>query len=108
MCCPTSDGGAAAIICSEEFVRKHNLQNQAIEIVGMATATDTPRLYEQQSMIELTGSDMTRISAKKALSEAGITINDVKVIECARPLPIATSKALGLTIHRCHDCFAAN
>lgn len=84
MCCPTSDGGAAAIICSEEFVKKHKLENQAIEIVGMATATDTPHLYEDKSMIELTGSDMTRISTKQALKEAGVTINDVKVIECVQ------------------------
>ena len=27
MCCPTSDGAAAAIICSEDYVIKNNLQN---------------------------------------------------------------------------------
>lgn len=32
MCCPTSDGGACAIIASEEFVHKHKLENQAIEM----------------------------------------------------------------------------
>ena len=26
MSAPTGDGGAAAVLCSEEFVRKHNLQ----------------------------------------------------------------------------------
>src|SRR4029077_1703470 len=29
-CCPTSDGAAAAIVCSEDFVKKHNLQAQAV------------------------------------------------------------------------------
>lgn len=26
-CCPTSDGAACAIVCSEEFVKKHGLEN---------------------------------------------------------------------------------
>jgi sterol carrier protein 2 len=26
-CCPTSDGAAAAVVCSEEFVRAHGLQD---------------------------------------------------------------------------------
>lgn len=54
MCCPTSDGGSAAIIASEDFVKKHNLQNQAIEIVGQSMTTDSPALYSR-SRIELTG-----------------------------------------------------
>lgn len=29
MCCPTSDGGAACVLASEDFVRKHGLENQA-------------------------------------------------------------------------------
>lgn len=35
MASPTADGGAAAIVCSEEFVRKNNLQSKAVEIAGM-------------------------------------------------------------------------
>ena len=30
-CCPTSDGAAAAILASEEFVRKHGLQDRVSE-----------------------------------------------------------------------------
>jgi acetyl-CoA acetyltransferase len=26
-CCPTSDGAAAAILCSESFIKKHGLEN---------------------------------------------------------------------------------
>ena len=33
-CSPTSDGSAAAILCSEDFVRKHGLEDQAVEILG--------------------------------------------------------------------------
>lgn len=34
MCSPTSDGAACCIVASEEFVRRHGLENQAIEIVA--------------------------------------------------------------------------
>lgn len=55
MCCPTSDGAACAIVASEAFVLKHGLQNQAIEIVGQSMTTDSPRLFNDLSAIELTG-----------------------------------------------------
>merc|ERR1719310_2747886 len=29
-CSPTSDGAGAAIVCSEEFVKKHGLEGQAV------------------------------------------------------------------------------
>jgi len=100
MCCPTSDGAACAIVCSEAFVKKHNLQNQAIEIVSQGElverylpevlltlrlfsgmATDSTRLFEDRSAIELAGSDMTRMAAKEAFSKAKIGPEDVQVIE---------------------------
>jgi sterol carrier protein 2 len=37
---PTSDGAGAAILASEDFVKKHNLQKQAVEIVGQAMTSD--------------------------------------------------------------------
>ncbi|KAK4057875.1 hypothetical protein OIO90_001094 [Microbotryomycetes sp. JL221] len=88
-CCPTSDGAACAIIASEDFVKKHNLQNQAIEIVGQSMTTDSPRLFNDRSAIELTGADMTRKAAQAAYKQAGISPADLSVIEL-------------------HDCFAAN
>ncbi|KAI5479782.1 hypothetical protein MNV49_002594 [Pseudohyphozyma bogoriensis] len=89
MCCPTSDGAACAIIASEAFVRKHRLENQAIEIAAMAMTTDSPKLFEERSAIELAGADMTRVGARRAFEEAGITAEEVSVVEL-------------------HDCFAAN
>lgn len=89
MCCPTSDGGAAAVICSEAFVIKHGLQNQAIEIAGISMTTDSIRLFEDRSAIELTGADMTRRAAAAVYAQAGITADQLSVIEL-------------------HDCFAAN
>jgi len=42
-CCPTSDGSGAAILASGDFVKKHGLENKAVEILGMA---DGDRLYQ--------------------------------------------------------------
>lgn len=53
-CCPTSDGSACCIIASESFVKKHKLEAQAIEIVGMEMATDLPSTFGKSS-IDLVG-----------------------------------------------------
>ncbi|GAA5855735.1 hypothetical protein JCM8547_001663 [Rhodosporidiobolus lusitaniae] len=88
MCCPTSDGAACAIVCSESFVRSHGLENQAIEIAAQASTTDSPKLYSR-SGIELAGADMTRRAAREVWEKSGVKPEDVQVIEL-------------------HDCFAAN
>ncbi|CAO1625821.1 unnamed protein product [Parajaminaea phylloscopi] len=99
MCSPTSDGGAAAVVCSEEFIKAHNLQDRAIELAGLGIATDSPKLYEDKSRIELAGADMSRRAAAKAYKQAGITAKDVQVIElhdCFAPNELVTYPALGL------------
>ncbi|KAL8277963.1 hypothetical protein RQP46_009595 [Phenoliferia psychrophenolica] len=88
-CCPTSDGAACAIVASEEFVKRHGLENQAIEIAGMSLKTDSPRLFDDRSAVEIAGSDMTRTAGKDALKQAGISMDQCCVVEL-------------------HDCFAAN
>ncbi|KAL8807690.1 MAG: hypothetical protein Q9223_004249 [Gallowayella weberi] len=88
-CCPTSDGGASAIIVSEAFLAaRPHLRSQAILIAGQCLATDAPSLFNR-SAISLVGFDMTRYAAKTALEEAGYSPKDVKVCEL-------------------HDCFSAN
>ncbi|KAI1298182.1 Non-specific lipid-transfer protein-like 2 [Halotydeus destructor] len=88
-CCPTSDGAAAAVLASEEFVVKHNLQDQAIEIMAMEMTTDAPSVFKERSAIKLIGFDMVKNCAEKAYKMAGIKPTDVQVIEL-------------------HDCFSAN
>jgi sterol carrier protein 2 len=87
-CCPTSDGAGAAILCSEEFVKKHGLQDRAVEILGMAMTTDTESTFSKSSM-KLVGTDMTRDAARKVYEQAGVGPEDVDVVEL-------------------HDCFSAN
>jgi hypothetical protein len=78
------------VIVSESFLAAHPyLRSTAIQIAGQSLATDSSKLYESKSAIELIGSDMTRNAAKRAYEQAGITPKDVSVIEL-------------------HDCFTTN
>jgi len=88
-CCPTSDGSAAAILCSLNFVNKHKLHHQAVEIIGMSMATDFKSSFEDKSCIKMVGFDLTRSAAEAAYKQAKISPNDVQVIEL-------------------HDCFSCN
>ncbi|CAO3648942.1 unnamed protein product [Cunninghamella echinulata] len=98
-CCPTSDGAGCAILASEQFVAKHNLWDQAVEIVAQVMATDSPKMLSTDS-IEWAGADMTRRAANDVYKKAGITANDVQVIElhdCFSANELLTYDALGLT-----------
>lgn len=50
---PTSDGSAAAVLCSLDFVKKHNLQDKAVLIVGMEMATDFPSTFKEGSCMKM-------------------------------------------------------
>ena len=98
-CCPTSDGAGAAILVSEDFVRKHNLQAKAVEILGMAMTTDFPSTFEEKSCIKLVGSDMTKKAAQKVYEASGLGPDDVDVVElhdCFSCNEMITYEALGL------------
>jgi sterol carrier protein 2 len=98
-CCPTSDGSAAAVLASEEFVKKHNLQDKAVEILGQAMVTDTGDTFDSKSSIKLIGSEMTRIAANRVYEHTGLGPEDVDVIElhdCFSTNELITYEALGL------------
>ena len=50
---PTSDGSAAVVLANENFVKKYNLELQAVEILGMEMATDLPSTFQDNSCIKL-------------------------------------------------------
>lgn len=88
-CCPTSDGGAAAVLVSQDFLdARPHLKEQAILIAGQCLATDAPSLFSR-SAIDLMGFEMTKYAAETAMAEAKVTPAEVKVCEL-------------------HDCFSAN
>ncbi|HUI27241.1 MAG TPA: lipid-transfer protein, partial [Candidatus Kryptonia bacterium] len=98
-CCPTSDGAGAAILASEDFVKKHNLQNQAVEILGMAMATDLGSTFDEKSCIKLIGYDMARKAAEKVYQQSGFGPENVDVVElhdCFSCNELITYEALGL------------
>jgi sterol carrier protein 2 len=98
-CCPTSDGAAAAILCSKDVVRRHGLEAQAVEIAGMAMTTDFPSTFDEKSSIKLIGSDMTRAAAQRVYEQSGVGPEDVDVIElhdCFSANELVTYEALGL------------
>jgi acetyl-CoA acyltransferase len=87
-CSPTSDGSGAAILASERFVDEHELGGRAVEIVGQAMVTDMRDTFDGTAA-GLVGKHMSRAAADKVYTQAGITADDVDVIEL-------------------HDCFSAN
>lgn len=88
-CCPTSDGGAAAVVVSQAFLdARPHLKDQAIMIAGQKLATDNTSLYNRSS-IDLMGFGMSRGACREAIAQAGVNVKDIKVCEL-------------------HDCFSAN
>ncbi len=87
-CCPPTCGAAAAVLASDEFVKKHGISNP-VYIAAQAMATDFASSFEEKSMIKMVGYDMTVSSAKQVYEEAGLGPDDVDVVEL-------------------HDCFSAN
>lgn len=88
-CCPTSDGGAAAVLVSQDFLdARPHLKDQAVLIAGQSLNTDTSTVFSR-SIIDLMGFGMNQKAMKIATEEAGVNPTDVKVCEL-------------------HDCFSAN
>jgi sterol carrier protein 2 len=88
-CCPTSDGAGAAILASEDFVRRHGLEGKAVEILGMSMTTDFASSFDEKSDIKLVGFDMTKKAAEQVYEQSGFGPENVDVVEL-------------------HDCFSAN
>jgi acetyl-CoA acetyltransferase len=98
-CCPTSDGGGAAIIASEDFVRKHGLEAQAVEILGQHMSTDFSSTFDEKSMIKMVGSDVTKAAAQTVYEQSGLGPENVDVVElhdCFSCNEMITYEALGL------------
>jgi acetyl-CoA acetyltransferase len=86
--CPPTCGGAAAVLCTDGYARKRNL-NTHVEIVGQGFETDHPEALEGANMLDLIGPAMARAAAAKAYSQAGWGPADAQVLEL-------------------HDCFTVN
>ncbi len=97
-CCPPTCGAAAAVLCSDEFAKKHGISNP-VYIAGQAMTTDYPSSFEEKSMIKMVGYDMAKNAAQKVYEQTGIGPADVQVVElhdCFTANELLTYEALGL------------
>jgi acetyl-CoA acetyltransferase len=97
-CCPPTCGAAAAVLASDEFVRKHGLA-KPVYIAAQAMTTDFPSTFEEKSMIKMVGYDMAKSCAAKVYEKAGLGPDDVDVVElhdCFTANELLTYEALGL------------
>ena len=98
-CCPPTCGAAAAILCSEDFAKKHGLAGDVV-IKAQAMTTDGPSTFDDKSMIKLIGYDMAKAAADTVFEAAGVGPEDVQVVElhdCFTANELLTYEALGLT-----------
>lgn len=98
-CCPPTCGAAAAVICSEDFAKKHNVPRR-VEIIAQAMTTDGNSTFDEGDMRKVVGYDMTRKAASQVYEEAGIGPEDIGVVElhdCFTSNELLTYEGLGLT-----------
>ena len=88
MACPPTCGGAAAILVSRDFAKKHGF-NPTVRIAAQAMTTDTPVTLGSRDMMQLVGKDMAERASRQVYEAAGIGPDEVRVVEL-------------------HDCFAHN
>ena len=84
----TADGGAAAVVCSEDFAYENSIASRAVEIVAQHMVTDLPSSFGS-SFMDLCGYSMSKRAAQQCYAESGLTARDVDVLEV-------------------HDCFSCN
>jgi acetyl-CoA acetyltransferase len=97
-CCPPTCGAGAAILCSDEFAKKHGI-TKPVYIAGQAMTTDYDSSFKEESMMKMVGYDMAKACAKKVYDQAGLGPKDVQVVElhdCFTANEILTYEALGL------------
>jgi acetyl-CoA acetyltransferase len=98
-CCPPTCGAAAAVVCSEDFAKKHGL-DRAVKILAQSMTTDFTSTFEDHSMMKLIGYDMAKAAADEVYEKAGIGPDDVQVVElhdCFTANELLTYEAIGLT-----------
>jgi acetyl-CoA acetyltransferase len=96
-CCPPTCGAAAAVLCSDEFAKKHG-HERPVYIAAQTMTTDYPSSFGD-SMIKMVGYDMAKRAADKVYQQAGVGPEDVQVIElhdCFTTNEVLTYEALGL------------
>ncbi|MEJ8822596.1 lipid-transfer protein [Variovorax humicola] len=98
MACPPTCGAAAVVLCSEAYAKKHGLDTR-VWIAAQALTTDGAETFQSGDMRDLAGYSMSRAAANKVYEAAGISAEDVDVVElhdCFAHNELMTYEALGL------------
>jgi len=97
MSAPMASGAAAVILCNLDFVEKHGLHDQAVEVLEQVMTSDREETFSGLST--LCGFEISQRAARTALERAGKSIDEVDVIELHDAFSSAeliTYEALGL------------
>ncbi|WP_375001822.1 lipid-transfer protein [Aeromicrobium sp. CTD01-1L150] len=86
-CCPPTCGAAAAVLCSDELARQHDLDT-TVRIRAQAMTSDTAESFDGDPRL-LVGHGITRAAADAVYEDSGVDPQDIPVVEL-------------------HDCFTAN
>lgn len=86
-CCPPTCGAAAAVLCSEEFARRHGLDT-SVRIRAQAMTSDQSDSFDGDPRM-LVGFGIARRAADAVYEASGVDPLDIPVVEL-------------------HDCFTAN
>ena len=98
MACPPTCGAAAAVLCSEDFARRHGIST-AVRIRAQAMTTDRPSTFDRDDMRYVVGYGMARQAAEQVYAESGVGPRDLDVVElhdCFAQNELITYEALGL------------
>ena len=98
MACPPTCGAAAAVLCSEEYARKHGLDSR-VWIAAQAMTTDDTQSLQGDDLRDVAGFGMAKSAARQVYEAAGIGAEDVNVVElhdCFAHNELITYEALGL------------
>ncbi|MEV7863798.1 lipid-transfer protein [Streptomyces hirsutus] len=99
MCCPPTNGAAAAIVCSEEFARSRGLDT-TVRLRAQSLVTDVPGAFDGDDMMKVVGYDMTAKAAREVYEASGVDPLDIPVVElhdCFATNELITYEGLGLT-----------
>jgi acetyl-CoA acetyltransferase len=97
-CCPPTCGAAAAILCSDDFAKKHGIA-KPVYIAGQTMKTDFESSFKGHSMIKMVGYDMAKAAASELYEKTGLGPKDVQVVElhdCFTSNELLTYEAIGL------------
>lgn len=95
--CPTSDGAAAAVVVSEDWLKK-NPHPGAVEISAMSLTTDMMDDFGR-GPIGMVGMGMCERAAQQVYEQSGMGPDDVQVVElhdCFSPAELIAYEGLGL------------